>query len=452
MFQSREQFTVKRLNRLRDETGQVIAFVLICMVVLIGIVGFAVDVGHAYLVQRQLQSGVDAGALAGAQELPVVATVTTVAKQYGPDSINAPTANDNVNTNVEVCFKKTASQCSFKFDTLNAVQVSATSNVKTFFARVIGIDSLDVNATATACSPCSPKPLDIMVVLDRTGSMCDGPANPPNDPNGPCRDEGFAIDGVKTFLGYMDPALDEVGLSVFPPALDASSLCTQPSSGAKFYGYGAWWAADNSSGPNNEDSAVYTLASPDFNYLTQSPTGGWQLNTSSNLVSKLNNCIKPSGYTSYTNALAEAQYQLTRQGRGNVQDVIIFLSDGGANVTPKEVPAVVNSVADQARPCGSGIKVANQIKGQGTIIYTIGYDVDSDNQGCRGGTINGKSYVNEGGVAFANYALQQMASQPKPGVYNYYVKPDPGQLETIFTQIAADIQRPASRLIPNSLG
>ena len=33
-----------------------------CMVVLIGMVGFAVDVGHAYLVQRQLQSGVDAAA------------------------------------------------------------------------------------------------------------------------------------------------------------------------------------------------------------------------------------------------------------------------------------------------------------------------------------------------------------------------------------------------------
>ena len=76
---------MKRLNRLRDDAGQVIAFTLVCMVVLIGVVGFAVDVGHAYLVQRQLQSGVDAGALAGAQELPDVTLATNAARQYGPE-------------------------------------------------------------------------------------------------------------------------------------------------------------------------------------------------------------------------------------------------------------------------------------------------------------------------------------------------------------------------------
>ncbi len=56
---------------------------------------------------------------------------------------------------------------------------------------------------------------------------------------------------------------------------------------------------DEQQGPNNEDSAVYTLASPDFNW--------------SNMQNKLANCIKPNGTTSYTNALAEAQYQLTRR-------------------------------------------------------------------------------------------------------------------------------------------
>ena len=67
----------------------------------------------------------------------------------------------------------TAPGCSTTFNTYNAVKVSATSDVKTYFARILGIDSLKVNATATACSPCSAKPLDVMLVLDRTGSMCD---------------------------------------------------------------------------------------------------------------------------------------------------------------------------------------------------------------------------------------------------------------------------------------
>ena len=34
-------------------------------------------------------------------------------------------------------------------------------------------------------------------------------------------------------------------------------------------------------------------------------------------------------------SLEEAQYELYRNGRGNVQDVIIFLSDGAANTWPK---------------------------------------------------------------------------------------------------------------------
>ena len=169
---------------------------------------------------------------------------------------------------------------------------------------MIGIDSLNVKASATACSPCSSKPLDIMVVLDRTGSMCDVSSN------GQCRDETFAIDGIKTFLGFMDPALDEVGLSVFPPALNRSAMCNQPTNSAKRYGYDAWWTETTTPGPNNEDSAVYALASPDFDYLTQT-SSGWQLNDQSNLLQRLNNCIKPNGTTSYTNALAEAQYELT---------------------------------------------------------------------------------------------------------------------------------------------
>lgn len=416
-----------------DESGQVLVFTLVCMVVLIAMVGFAVDVGHAYLVQRQLQSGVDAAALAGAQELPDPTLATSAAQKYGPSSKNPPTAIDNSNTTVEMKCVKSAPGCSSTFNTYNAVKVSATSTVKTFFARVIGIDSLDVKASATACSPCSSKPLDIMVVLDRTGSMCDASAS--SLPTG-CRDEDFAIEGIERFLGFMDPAIDEVGLSVFPPALDKSSLCTQPSGSAKRYGYDAWWVEDNARGPRGEDSAVYTLASPDFDYLKQGPNG-WELNGSANIVQKLRNCIKPNGTTSYTNALAEAQYQLTRQGRGNVQDVIIFLSDGAANTTPKQVPAIVSSPADRARPCGSGIKVANQIKGQGTIVYTIGYDVDSDSNGGQCG-LEGFN---------ASYALQQMASEPD----NYYVKPDPGQLNTIFTRIAADISRPSSRLIDDTL-
>ena len=64
------------------------------------------------------------------------------------------------------------------------------------------------------------------------------------------------------------------------------------------------------------------MASPDFDYLTQTGNGGWQLNNSSNLLSKLN-CLTAAGTTSYSNAIDEAQHELDVHGRGNVQDVMI---------------------------------------------------------------------------------------------------------------------------------
>ena len=63
------------------------------------------------------------------------------------------------------------------------------------------------------------KPLDIMVVLDRTGSMCTVPRRGMNDPG--CIDMKNARDGIRTFASILDPAIDKVGLALTPPVLDA---------------------------------------------------------------------------------------------------------------------------------------------------------------------------------------------------------------------------------------
>jgi hypothetical protein len=62
------------------------------------------------------------------------------------------------------------------------------------------------------------------------------------------------------------------------------------------------------------------------------------LRTSSNLVSTLN-CLSGGGYTAYANTLEAAQTELNSNGRPDVQDVIIFFSDGAANTGPSSYPA-----------------------------------------------------------------------------------------------------------------
>jgi hypothetical protein len=148
--------------------------------------------------------------------------------------------------------------------------------------------------------------------------------------------------------------------------------------------------------------------------------------------------------TSYSNAIAEAQHELDEHGRGNVQDVIVFLSDGAANVTPRRVPDYIDTSQDRARPCGSGIKAAAQVKARGTVVYTIGYDLNgfgTDYERCR----HPVSLEDEGITAYD--AMKQIATAED----HFYNKPDPGQLNTIFIRIAADLQRPAARLIDDGL-
>ena len=62
-------------------------------------------------------------------------------------------------------------------------------------------------------------------------------SNGQNDPA--CTDLTNARNGIKTFLGFMDPTIDMVSLSVLPPAINAANPCQTPASGTKNYGYDA---------------------------------------------------------------------------------------------------------------------------------------------------------------------------------------------------------------------
>ncbi len=445
----------------KDERGSILIMTALSMVSLLVMVAFALDIGKAYLMQRQLQAAVDASALAGAQHLPDAVEANQVAHEYSPSpgQKNALRNGGQATTNVALRCLQTAPGCRFGSNNYNALVVDAATDVQMSFARVIGIDKLTVRAKATACSPCTSKPLDIMVVLDRTGSMCQFSPGV-NDPN--CTDLNNARDGIRTFLGYFDPAKVKVGLAVTPPSLDQSWVGSCPNtpwsgdpSGPKpdgqYYGYDSYWPTWIPD-PRDATPSVYTLAPLEHDYLIQSMSGAWSLNPGSNLVQRLG-CVGGAGSTSYSFSMEEAQYELSRNGRGNVQDVIVFLSDGAANTSPPKLPNGhwANNPTNFQRPCATGVESAQRVKDSGTIVYTIGYDLDglgSAPERCLKPLANGHqdtsgSAVPEAGGITAYSALQAMASEPG----NFYLKPDPGQLNTIFTRIAADIVAPSSRLV-----
>jgi hypothetical protein len=314
---------------------------------------------------------------------------------------------------------------------VNAVQVSESVSVPTKFARVLGIDSFDVTVRATACSPCASRPLDVMLVLDRTLSMC-------QHHNGTfdyaCSDLTNAKNGLKTFLGFMDPSLDKVGLAVFPPATSTSNRCSYPATPD---------VVDGSNPPRYTDSNYssssypYVLAQLATNYKTSSGS----LNSSSTLVDTIN-CVKANGVTSYATALEKAQAELDARGRSNVQDVIVFFSDGAANYGPTYYST---TSPYRRQPCHQGVTSAAAIKARGTLIYTIGYDVGAENDPDGAQICQSYTGYDESPFISAISALRQIASSPEA----FYNQPNPGELNTIYTKIAGEIS--GAKLVDNDL-
>jgi hypothetical protein len=395
------------------ERGQVLVLVILFLVVLLGMAAMVVDVGYAYYAHRSLQASADAAALAGAQELPDPSRATQLAKQYGgePGQKNYRDNIPNVTTNVTTKCISSVPGC----DPVNAVIVTErAARVPTIFAKVLGIDNFTISVKSTACSPCGVKPLDIMLVLDRTGSMCqDHWGN--NDPA--CTDLNNARDGMKEFLKNFDAEIQWIGLGVLPPATSVGNRCTLPDT-ANY----------------NSRTAAYTIVQLSKDYAKNGV-----LNSNSNLVQTIN-CQKANGRTAYANAIEAAQAELDRGGRTDVQDVIVFLSDGAANIGPTYYPT---TSPYRRQPCHQGIWSAAPLKARGTIIYSIGYDLDALN----GGANKCESYTgaDESPAITAYSTLQQIATSSE----HFFNKPDPGQLRTIFNKIAADMSRGSSALIDN---
>ena len=492
-----------RAPRASDESGQILAIVGLAMGMLIVCVGLVIDVGHAMLVQRQLQAGADAAALAGVQHLPDKIAAETVAMQYSatPGSKNAVNTVGNAATTAKAMCIAGVPGCSKRDGGVNGVVVNSSSRVPTWFGRIIGINELKVSAKSTACAPCTVKPLDIVLVLDRTGSMCQF-APGQNDPN--CTDLGNAKSGIRTFLQLLDPTLDKVGLALTPPVVAPSMLgrCRTPnpphgykpwngtsnpnpppaSMDGKYYGYDSYWPDVVGLGgalpgwdaegrvwavdPRGSTPSRYLVASLEGadgilndDYIIEDPfDGSWDINPASTLVQRLG-CTGGAGSTSYSLSIEEAQHELERNGRGGVQNVIIFLSDGAANTSPVTLPTGhwTNNAAHRDRPCGTGVEAAAWSKGRGTIIYTIGYDLDAAGgapERCLKAASNGHqgSQPEQCGAwgCTAYDAIQAMASKDALGNPLFYNKPVPGELDTIFRAIALDLAGSKSRLIDNT--
>ena len=152
----------------RAQGGQVLLLVALALAGLAGAAGLALDAGMAYMVRAKLNAAVDAAVLAAARAVSQGGTED----QQRASAIRA--AHDFFDANYPPAYLGGRAQLADPVLTFDGgkvlVDAAATAQMPSRLLRVLGIDTLDISASAQTLR----KDLDLALVIDTTGSMNTG--------------------------------------------------------------------------------------------------------------------------------------------------------------------------------------------------------------------------------------------------------------------------------------
>lgn len=258
-------------NVLKNESGAAAILAAFAIPALFGLAALGVDVGYVFHAQRVLQASTDAAALAGAQVIGTGGTPITEATSYSANgSLNASTSLTNVTVAATLkCYSHVGLTCSTNqtpscmsanancagTNGANGIEVVQTAQVPTFFARIFGINTVNISATASASMRGGvPTPLNVAIIVDTTASMGNAPTGPAATAcSGYSTAVACAVDGAQTLLGELWPCasgltsctgatpVDEAALFVFPPVTNSAQAttdisCTNPKIATSYSG------------------------------------------------------------------------------------------------------------------------------------------------------------------------------------------------------------------------
>ena len=151
------------MNRFRSERGQTMVLTTLFVAALLGMAALVLDLGTWFRNQRDLQAVADAAALAGAQELPEdTGQAAANANQYATKN-NGPAPG--------ITFRST--RMSGRNDT---IAVHMERPAPGFFAKVFGVDSVQIRANATAlASPMGSARYAAPIGVDKKHPLISGP-------------------------------------------------------------------------------------------------------------------------------------------------------------------------------------------------------------------------------------------------------------------------------------
>ena len=366
-----------------DERGQMLPLMAAAMGFMVVAGVMTIDVGLILDERREAQAAADFAALAAAQDLPAdpldpqLATKLATAQATAADYLRR-NGFDPADADV------TATITTSYGGGVDKIEVVVTRPREWTFGRVFRLGPVNVQGRAVARADSVPR--DVLVVLDRSGSMCEfthgggGCPNPPGDPDGNGMDDWQPFDQMRDaatgfgdkFRPFVDGAVfDQMGLVSY--ATDASldlALTTDFGAGSAY------------------DAAIDGMS--------------------------------PNGWTNIGHALYLARTELEAEAARGAQQVIVLLTDGRANRYLDggdwDNPDFASCSGGCSAADDDAIQQAQIAASNGIAIYTIGL-------------------TGNAGQALMQQIADIGATQGPGG--QFFDVTDPSDLDAAFAEIAA---------------
>ncbi len=193
-------------NKQRRRQGFAVILTTLSLLLLVPMVGLAVDVTVLYMIRAKLSAAVDAAVLAGAQGLARgndTVTQNANAQDAATRFFNANFPSGYWGTTNVIFPPPTIDTSAVNYRTISA---TASVTAPLYFLRVLGSDTSTVAASAQA----GRRDALVMLVLDRSGSMTN-----PFQGTTAC---AIMKQDAAQFISYFAPGRDMVGLVIFGAA------------------------------------------------------------------------------------------------------------------------------------------------------------------------------------------------------------------------------------------
>ncbi len=374
------------------------------MVFMLGMTGLAVDSGRGYLTRLRLVRAVDAAALTGARTLR---SGETVALEQARATAYANGVGSTINGAALSMTVSTDEQGESLF------QVDAMQTMPTILMRLLGIDHINVRARSVAAVP----PVDLILVIDQSGSL--GTVGAWDD-----------LQAAATeFIQNFNDDIDQLGLVSFQTrAADrfqiahgfrvslASEISGMSSAGWTNYGEGLRLAHGQITSSDVRERSVKVVV-----FFTDGrPTAFRGTIGGQDRIMATSQELPPEHLGGYF----DDPDSLPLDGMPS--------ANGCRNLTFCNVwteQAAPQPIASDALNHDLGRQMANQIRGEGVLLYTIGL----------GNTTYSDPAFQPNQAFLAELAnVDGTTNSSQPAGKSYYA-PSATELQAVFQQVAADL-------------